>query len=622
MPLKHKGAARSQYNYIAERMLSKLAGWKARFLSFAGRCVMVKSVLTAIPNYVMQGAVLPVHLCEKIDRISRDFLWGSSAEKKKLHLVGWSRIIMPKKDGGLGIQQARAKNIALLAKLNWRLYHEKDALWSKIVLNKYCSRARRISKDPDKLPCSSVWNAIKAGFPVFEKGVCWIAGTNSKLLFWKNNWLKGCSVRDMIEGPLTQSESELTVANVFQEGRWCWEKISFELPKDVLERVLSVPMQLFGEKEDTLIWKFSQNGEFSAASAYNLARNGGESPGIFSGDWLWNIDTAPKIQHFIWLCLHSSVPVRKTLADRGITSQKACPICQNHEESIIHLLRDCPFATKFWKDLGTPQIFSNFLHLNLPDWLKTNCLCSNQIHANGFSWNIQFPFAIWCLWKHRNKVVFDNAPPNSRLHLNCIQLAREFFFCVSKRQKTRHCSVSPICWNKPESGWYKLNSDGASQGNPGYAGGGGLIRDHNGKWVKGFMRNIGKTTSVAAEFWALRDGLMLAGQLGIDHLHVELDAQVVVNLVLSNKPINNSCAALLNDCRYLLEQFQHVKVTHVFREANKCADNLAKAGCSLPGNFVVLDVPPNEGLCSLLNADANGLCTLRLSARSSPFMAS
>ena len=167
-----------------------------------------------------------------------------------------------------------------------------------------------------------------------------------------------------------------------------------------------------------------------------------------------------------------------------------------------------------------------------------------------------------------------------------------------------------------------MNSDGASQGNPGYAGGGGLIRDHNGKWVKGFMRNIGKTTSVAAEFWALRDGLMLAGQLGIDHLHVELDAQVVVNLVLSNKTITNSCAALLNDCRYLLEQFQHVKVTHVFREANKCADNLAKASCSLLGNFVVLDVPPNEGLCIILNADANGLCTLRLSARSSPFMAS
>lgn len=51
-------------------------------------------------------------------------------EKKKLHLVGWNKIIKPKDEGGLGIQQARAKNIALLAKLNWRLYHEKDSLWA------------------------------------------------------------------------------------------------------------------------------------------------------------------------------------------------------------------------------------------------------------------------------------------------------------------------------------------------------------------------------------------------------------------------------------------------------------------------------------------------------------
>ena len=104
-------------------------------------------------------------------------------------------------------------------------------------------------------------------------------------------------------------------------------------------------------------------------------------------------------------------------------------------------------------------------------------------------------------------------------------------------------------------------------------------------------------------------------------LHVELDAQVVVNLVLSKKTINNSCVALLNDGRYLLEQFQHVKVTHVFREANRCADNLARAGCSFSRNFVVLDALHNDGLCNILNADADGLYTLRLSARTS-FMAS
>ena len=83
--------------------MNKLVGWKAKFLSFVGRTVLVKPVMSAIPNYVMQGEALPIHLCEKLDKIYRDFLWGSTREKKKLHLVGWSKIIKPEEEGGLGI---------------------------------------------------------------------------------------------------------------------------------------------------------------------------------------------------------------------------------------------------------------------------------------------------------------------------------------------------------------------------------------------------------------------------------------------------------------------------------------------------------------------------------------
>ena len=97
-------------------------------------------------------------------------------------------------------------------------------------------------------------------------------------------------------------------------------------------------------------------------------------------------------------------------------------------------------------------------------------------------------------------MVFENAPANPSLHLMCIQLAYEFFYCASKRQKTRHYTVNPIYWLRPDQGWFKLNSDGASQGNPRRAGGDGLIRDHHGKWIKGFMRNIGHATSIAVEF--------------------------------------------------------------------------------------------------------------------------
>ena len=194
-PLKHKCSDRNQFKFVAERVIKKLAGWKAQLLSFAGKTILVKSVLSTIPNYVIQGAAFPSHLCDKLDKISRDFLWGTTQEKKKMHMVGWSKIIKIKEEGGLGIQAAKAKNIALLAKLNWRMYHERDSLWLKVLLNKYCTQARKNARDSDKLHCSVNWKAIKQGFPVFMKGIGWNVGNNSKLKFWSDNWVKGKSVR-------------------------------------------------------------------------------------------------------------------------------------------------------------------------------------------------------------------------------------------------------------------------------------------------------------------------------------------------------------------------------------------------------------------------------------------
>ena len=123
-------------------------------------------------------------------------------------------------------------------------------------------------------------------------------------------------------------------------------------------------------------------------------------------------------------------------------------------------------------------------------------------------------------------------------------------------------------------------------------GGGGLICDSCGRWNKEYMRYIGISTSIIAEFWALRDGLMLASRLGITHLAMEFDAKVVVDLILSRKTPNSSYTSLLNNCRYLLGQFQRTVIKHVFREANRGADNLAKGACSLTSDFVVLDILP------------------------------
>ena len=99
--------------------------------------------------------------------------------------------------------------------------------------------------------------------------------------------------------------------------------------------------------------------------------------------------------------------------------------------------------------------------------------------------------------------------------------------------------------------------DGASLGNLGKVGGGGLIRNSEGRWIRGFSRSIGYTTSVLAELWALRDGLTLAIQLGIRCLEVELDAKVIVEMLNNVDSSNKKFSSLLLDYRSLIASLTH-----------------------------------------------------------------
>ncbi|KAK4724051.1 hypothetical protein R3W88_026830 [Solanum pinnatisectum] len=73
-------------------MKAKLSGWKTKLLNMTGRTVLTKSTLSSIPSHVMQYINIPVGVLNKINKIQRDFIWGTTAEKRKMHLVGWNTI--------------------------------------------------------------------------------------------------------------------------------------------------------------------------------------------------------------------------------------------------------------------------------------------------------------------------------------------------------------------------------------------------------------------------------------------------------------------------------------------------------------------------------------------------
>jgi ribonuclease HI len=161
---------------------------------------------------------------------------------------------------------------------------------------------------------------------------------------------------------------------------------------------------------------------------------------------------------------------------------------------------------------------------------------------------------------------------------------------VTPRKKNR--ISTPIKWVVPPLGWFKLKTDGSALGNPGLAGGGGVIRNHVGDWVGGFSRAIGVITSVQAELRALIDSLKLAIDLGILNLEIEMDYLVAVELVNSITTPNVFLSTIVTDCGSIMERFELCSLKHIFRETNDCADLLAKVGCAQTSDFISFSNTP------------------------------
>ena len=76
---------RASLNYIKDRVWGKLQGWKEKLLSQAGKKVLLKAVVQAIPTFAMGCFKLPIGLCRDIEMLIRKFWWGQRGERWKIH---------------------------------------------------------------------------------------------------------------------------------------------------------------------------------------------------------------------------------------------------------------------------------------------------------------------------------------------------------------------------------------------------------------------------------------------------------------------------------------------------------------------------------------------------------
>ncbi|KAJ8444213.1 LOW QUALITY PROTEIN: hypothetical protein Cgig2_028094 [Carnegiea gigantea] len=229
------------FRYVVERLEKRLAGWRTKCLSLAGRVTLINSTLTTIPTYVMQTCRLPRGTCDEINRKIQRFLWAGTSTERKPHLVAWATVTRPLREGGLGINSMRELNSAYMAKLGWRMVLEPKALWAKVLKQKYCKEGIGYYHFSPGCKPSNAWKGICEVSPILQRAIMLSIGDGRNTLFWSHRWATRRPIIEAGDNLVPTEDQKKLVADYWQPGvGWKWKDFTSFVSREVQEQITSI----------------------------------------------------------------------------------------------------------------------------------------------------------------------------------------------------------------------------------------------------------------------------------------------------------------------------------------------------------------------------------------------
>lgn len=170
----YKGRNKAEYfERLMQIMHNKLEGWKSKFLSFAGKITLIKSVLNSIPIHTLSCMAVPKVVIQKLENIMKAFLWSQHGQKR-MHWVSWEEVCTSFSEGGIGLRTLKDTIYGLQGRLAWKVYSG-NTLLTRLLRQKYGTNygtgyyTRRQS-------ASALWRQIYPHFQNFQDIGRWSVG--------------------------------------------------------------------------------------------------------------------------------------------------------------------------------------------------------------------------------------------------------------------------------------------------------------------------------------------------------------------------------------------------------------------------------------------------------------
>ena len=169
IPLGLQKLSKNVLQPLVDKVASRLPSWKAGLLNHAGRTVLIRSTLSAIPIHTAMAVKISPWVIKCIDGYRRGFLWSGAKDAKRGHSwLAWLRVCRPTDLGGLGIVDLHRLGYAL--RMRW--------LWLKRT-------------DDSRTWCDLPVESESVVDQMFQASIYVELGNGHKALFWTDRWLHG-----------------------------------------------------------------------------------------------------------------------------------------------------------------------------------------------------------------------------------------------------------------------------------------------------------------------------------------------------------------------------------------------------------------------------------------------
>jgi hypothetical protein len=176
------------FEYLKDRVWKNIQGWKEKFLSKAGKEVLIKACAQAIPMFAMACFDITKGLCDQISSMICRYWWSHMQNENKMHWLSWDTMTLPKSEGGLGYKDLHSFNIAMLAKQGWRLLTDPKLLCARVLKAKYYPDVSVLKAQPSR-GMSYTWRSIIKRIELLREGVIRRVGDGVTIDCWNDPWI-------------------------------------------------------------------------------------------------------------------------------------------------------------------------------------------------------------------------------------------------------------------------------------------------------------------------------------------------------------------------------------------------------------------------------------------------